>query len=227
MVEAAASRAPLTIDVVTDIVCPWCLIGTEHLTRALDARRDIDVRLRLHPFLLDPSIPEGGRDLRAYLAKKYGADPERMFEGVVRAGRASGIAFDFSGQPSFASSVRAHALVAYAESKDRAWPVHRALMEANFVTREDISHDDVLARVARTHGLDVDQALAETRAPAALGAVRERARQASIDGVTGVPFFVFGDALGFSGAQPVSVFEEVIDRVLAGTIDDEARANDA
>src|SRR5688572_15685124 len=98
----------LSIEIVSDVVCPWCFLGHARLKTALAARPDLDPSIRFTPFLLDPSIPKDGRDLREHLGKKYGVDPERMFGRVEAAARESGIPLDFGKIRRFPSTLPAH-----------------------------------------------------------------------------------------------------------------------
>jgi predicted DsbA family dithiol-disulfide isomerase len=205
--------APVVVDVFTDIVCPWCLIGVEHLKRAMAARQDLTFEVRLHPFLLDPTTPDAGVDLIDHLGKKYGGDVRRMFATVEEAGKKSGIAFDFSGRPRSVPSLRAHALVAFAEQKGQGQAVHRALMEAHFVKRANIADSEVLASIGEAHGLAREEVLAVVDDARTQAAMRARAGEASAQGITGVPFFIFDEKLAFSGAQPVDVFMDVLGEV--------------
>jgi predicted DsbA family dithiol-disulfide isomerase len=209
------STDPVVVDVFTDIVCPWCLIGVEHLQRAMAAREDLTFTVRLHPFLLDPRTPDEGVDLIEHLSKKYGRDVRGMFASVEEAGTRSGIAFDFSGRPRSFPSLRAHALVAFAEQHGVGPAVHRALMEAYFVARKNIADREVLAQIGVAHGLLREDVLAVVDDERALAALRSRVKDASQQGITGVPFFIFDEKLAFSGAQPVDVFLEVLREVRA------------
>jgi predicted DsbA family dithiol-disulfide isomerase len=185
---------PYRIEVVSDFVCPWCFIGTRRLEQAL-AGKQASVAYR--PFLLDPRIPNEGVDLRENLQKKFGRDPEGMFGRVEAAARESGIPLDFSKVRRYPSTVRAHALVRRAEDQ-RA--LANALFEAYFLQGRDIGASDVLAEIAGSSEVEESE----------LEAVRKEAREASAEGITGVPFFVFDGKLAVSGAQPPEVFEKAL-----------------
>jgi predicted DsbA family dithiol-disulfide isomerase len=182
------------IEVVSDFVCPWCFIGTRRLEQAL-AGTEADVTYR--PFLLDPTIPPEGIDLRDNLRKKFGRDPDGMFGRVEAAARDAGIPLDFSKVRRYPSTVRAHALVRRAKDP-RA--LANAFFEAYFLQGRDIGAPDVLAELAGSSELE------ETE----LELVREEAREASAEGITGVPFFVFDGKIAFSGAQPAEVFQKAL-----------------
>lgn len=185
---------PYRIEVVSDFVCPWCFIGTRRLEQAL-AGKDVEVAYR--PFLLDPRVPDEGVDLRDNLRKKFGRDPEGMFGRVEAAAREAGIALDFSKVRRYPSTVRAHALVAKAKDPRK---LANALFEAYFLHGRDIGDVDVLAELAGS--ADVEEA--------DLDRVRQEARDASAEGITGVPFFVFDGKIAVSGAQPPEVFQRAL-----------------
>lgn len=206
---------PLSIDVVSDVVCPWCFIGDRRLAQALAARPDVAATITYHPFLLDPTTPDAGGDLREHLRRKYGADPDAMFGRVESAARGSGIPLDFSKVRRFASTVRAHTLIRLAAVKGTQHALARALFAAYFLDGRDIGDADTLAAIAEAHGFTRDEALAVMRDPGALDETRAEARAAAAQGISGVPFFVFADKFALSGAQPVEVFLQAIDRAVA------------
>lgn len=179
---------------MSDFVCPWCFIGTRRLEKALEGK---EAEVAYRPFLLDPRIPAEGVDLRENLKKKFGRDPEGMFGRVEAAARETGIPLDFSKVRRYPSTVLAHALVAKAK-EPRA--LANALFEAYFLQGRDIGSADVLAELAGS--AEVEEAELER--------VREQAREASAEGITGVPFFVFDGKIAVSGAQPPEVFQKAL-----------------
>lgn len=213
-VDDARVKTELSIDIVSDVVCPWCYIGERRLALALAARPEVTARIAWHPFLLDPGTPDEGYDLRAHLRRKYGADPESMFGRVELAARASGLALDFAKVRRMPATVRAHTLLRLAAAKGTQHALSRALFDANFVDGRDVGDVDTLASIAEGHGFTRDEALAALTDPGALEVTRAEARNAASQGISGVPFFVFDDRLALSGAQPVEVFTKAIDRAL-------------
>jgi predicted DsbA family dithiol-disulfide isomerase len=187
---------PYRIEVVSDFVCPWCFIGTRRLEQAI-AGKEAEVAVAYHPFLLDPRIPPEGVDLRENLKKKFGRDPEGMFGRVEAAAREAGIALDFSKVRRYPSTVRAHALVKRAKDP-RA--LANALFEAYFLQGRDIGATDVLEEIAGS--ADVEEGDLEV--------VRTEAREASEQGINGVPFFIFDGKIAVSGAQPPEVFQKAL-----------------
>ncbi len=205
----------LTIDVVSDVMCPWCYIGAKHLRDALAAMPDVEATVRHVPYLLDPSTPEGGVDLRERLRAKYRADPEAMFARVEGAARAAGLELDFARVRRSHSTAAAHTLLRHAEAKGTQRALLDALYRAYFVEGADVGDPAVLADLASAHGFTRDEALQLAGDAAELAETRREAAAVAAQGVTGVPFFVFADRLAASGAQPVEVLRGAIERALA------------
>jgi predicted DsbA family dithiol-disulfide isomerase len=207
----------LEIDLVSDVVCPWCLIGTRHLDLALGGLPDVAATIRFRPFLLDPSTPSEGVDLRQRLREKYAADPEAMFGRVEAAAHAAGISLDFSKIRRSVNTVRAHTLLRYALQKEPATqgPLARALFGAYFLEGLDIGRIDVLAALAADHGLNGGDARILLADPDALAQTRAEAAELSRQGISGVPFFILAGRLAVSGAQPPATLRAAIERALA------------
>ncbi|HEY5146143.1 MAG TPA: DsbA family oxidoreductase [Polyangiaceae bacterium] len=208
--------APLRIDVVSDIVCPWCYIGTRRLEQAIDSLDGAGSAeaplVAYHPFLLDPSIPAAGVDLREQLRRKYGGDPEAMFARVEAAARETGIPLDFAKVQRMVSTVGAHTLLRHAAARGTQRALADALFEAYFLDGRDIGQATVLAVLAERQGFSADEALRLIGDEKERRRTREDAEESEQRGVEGVPFFMFGDRLALSGAQPLKVFRSTIER---------------
>ena len=204
----------LSIDIVSDVVCPWCLIGVRRMEQALEAFPEVEATVTFHPFLLDPSTPDAGVDLRERLQKKYGVAPESMFGRVEAAARESGIPLDFSRVTRSVATVRAHTLLRHAQAKGTQRALKKALLDAYFLEGRDVGDVDTLAELAAAHGFEPDAARALMRDEAELRETREDAARAAEDGVTGVPFFILGGRLAFAGAQSVETMKQAIRQAL-------------
>ena len=205
----------LDIDIVSDVICPWCFIGSRRLEQALAPPPEgIEVGVTYRPFLLDPSTPKEGADLRERLRAKYGADPEMMFASVEAAARSSGIPLDFSKVRRTPSTIAAHSLLRHAIDKGTQAALARALFEGYFLEGRDIGDADVLAGIAGAHGFEADEAIRLVRDEGELARTREEAGEAAASGVRGVPFFVLGGRLAVSGAQSVEVLRGAIGRAI-------------
>lgn len=205
----------LSIDVVSDVVCPWCLIGVRRLEQALASFPDLHAEVRFHPFLLEPSTPDEGVDLRERLERKYGVPAEGMFARVEAAARESGIPLDFTKVTRMAATTRAHTLIRHAYARGTQRALKLALLEAYFLEGRDVGDPEVLVDIASRHGFDADEAAALVADADELRATRDEAQSMSARGIDGVPFFILDQRYAFSGAQPVDTMVKVIERVLA------------
>ena len=196
----------LTIDIVSDVVCPWCYLGEKRLDAAL-AEAAQPVALRWRPYQLDPTIPDGGLDRAEYMAKKFGAGGrlQAAHDNLTRLGAEVGIPFAFDKIKRAPNTLDAHRLIRWANSAGVQGKVVDRLFKAYFVEGRDIGDRDVLIDIGGECGLDarlVEKLLAEG---ADADLVREEIAQAQAIGVSGVPFFIFADRLGVPGAQDPSV----------------------
>jgi len=210
--DGAGSPA-MTIDIVSDVVCPWCYIGKRRLEAALAGRAGTP-QIRWHPFQLNPDIPPGGSDRRRYLEEKFGgAERAReIYARVEAAGREVGIPFDFQRIERQPNTVDAHRLVAWTQTHtaDRTNALVERLFEAYFTEGADIGDIEVLVRLAAEAGVDSTAArshLASDTGRAEIAASDERSKAM---GISGVPFFIFNRRLAVSGAQPPAILREAL-----------------
>lgn len=205
----------LKVDIFTDVVCPWCLVGSARLDRALATLSGgVEVDVENHPFYLDPNTPEEGVVVADMLREKYGRDPKEMWARVEAEAAKSGIALDLSKQPRMYPTAKAHTLTRLARPLGTQHALANAIAEAYFLDHRQINDDEVLAGLGAAHGLDVDTARAAINDEAQLAVTAELATQAAQQGISGVPFFVFNGKLALSGAQPEEVIGEAIARAL-------------
>ena len=202
------SDALLTIDVVSDVVCPWCYIGKRKLEAALALPQAADLptaQVRWHPFQLNPDLPMTGIARKQYLEDKFGG-AERAAEIYARvraAGRSAGLELNIDGITQQPNTLAAHTLIAFAQQGSAAAgnDVKERLLKAYFVENRFIGDADVLASLAREAGLDADAARSFVTDPHQLQAVAQADAQARSMGITGVPFFIFNQKVAVSGAQ--------------------------
>ena len=206
------------LDILSDPICPWCLIGKTRLDRALAARPDHPFVLAWHPFMLNPDMPAGGMDRRAYLEAKFGGRERaaQVYGGIDAAAREAGIEIDWSRITRTPSTLDAHRLIHWAGVEHRQGPVVDALFRAFFHEGEDIEDHGVLAVIADGAGMDADAVSRLLASDADVEEVRARDANARGKGVTGVPTFIVGDRHAVAGAQPEDLWERVIDE-LSGT----------
>jgi predicted DsbA family dithiol-disulfide isomerase len=190
---------PLTVEVVSDVICPWCYIGKRRLEKALDlVKGDIAAEVRWLPFQLNPEMPRQGMPRAEYRKAKFGSvERGRELDARVAAeGKGEGIAFAFERMQRTPNTVAAHQLIELAQKQGLAAPVVDALFRAYFEEAQDIGDGAVLAAVAGQAGVSGWPAGADQKQVAAL---EESFRDL---GISAVPTFVFERKLGVSGAQP-------------------------
>ena len=199
----------LQVDVVSDVVCPWCYIGKRRLEAALAKLRaaepDLLVEVRWHPFQLNPDLPREGTGRRAYLEAKFGG-PERaqqIYARVTAAGRTVDIPFAFDAIEKQPNTLDAHRLIAWAQGRPEgdADALVEALFRAYFVEGRFVGDREVLVQLAADAGFDADDARAMFASGALDAEVSGADRRARELGVGGVPFFIFNGKTAVSGAQ--------------------------
>lgn len=217
----AAVSGPLRIDVVSDVVCPWCYIGKRRLERALDSLSDIAVDVHFRPFFLNPWVPRAGMERNAYLEAKFGS-VERyhgMASRVAEAAASEGLQYNsktISRQP---NTTDCHRLIRWAEAEGKAPHMKQALMDLYFRDGADLTRHDVLADAAASVGLDRDAMLKKLASDDDVEAVTAEAQQASEAGIQGVPTFILDGKYALSGAYPPDQLAEAIRKVAAGEVD--------
>ena len=210
----------LTIDVVSDVVCPWCYIGKRKLEAALalpQAAALPPVQLRWHPFQLNPELDEAGVSRKEYLEAKFGGAGRaaQIYERVRAAGREVGLALDIDGITRQPNTLAAHALIAWAQQQDRGSDIKERLLRAYFVENRFIGSVDVLADIAAEAGMDAAAARAAVEDPAQRAAVAAADARARSLGIGGVPFFIFNQKLAVSGAQDPATLLDAMQQSLA------------
>ena len=203
---------PIVIDVVSDVVCPWCYVGKRRLEAALRAAGEVEVRWR--PFQLDATIPAQGLDRQAYMRAKFGDGP-RLAEAHARLktlGEEVGVAFDFAAIRRSPNTLDAHRLIRFASEAGAADAVVERLFSDYFVQGRNIGDRAVLIEAARACGLDGEAVAARLASGEGSTEVRADVVTAQRDGVQGVPFFIFASKYAVSGAQSEEVLAQAIAR---------------
>ncbi|MBM3606536.1 MAG: DsbA family oxidoreductase [Alphaproteobacteria bacterium] len=203
------------LDIFADPVCPWCLIGKVELDRALESRPDHPFGITWHPFRLNPQMPREGMDRVAYLRAKLGDQAEAA--GRVLAQRAATLGLVLNPSPREPDTTDAHRLMHWAGLEGAQTRVMAGLLRAHWQEAQDISDSEVLTRIAAGAGMDgtLTARLLATDADREEVAAREaHARQR---GITSVPTFVVADTHAVSGAQPATLWQQVIDEIMAAS----------
>lgn len=210
------------IDVISDVVCPWCFIGKRHLERALDLwierHPEQPVEVHWHPFELNPDLPASGTSRREYLEAKFGG-PERareIYARVQAAGLQASIEFDFERIQVQPNTLDAHRLVAWAAERGNADAMVEALFRGYFLEGRDYSSRAQLAAVAGLAGFAEAEARAFLESGAGAEMIKADEQVAARMGVSGVPFFILDRRLGLSGAQPAEAIVQAMEEVREG-----------
>ena len=208
------STEPLTIDVVSDIVCPWCFIGKRRLERALAMRPDVPVEVRWRPFFLNPWVPREGIDRDQYLQTKFGSvDAYKSIAKRVEAAAAQeGLVYALDKIARQPNTIDAHRLIRWAHERGDAAKMKQRLMELYFRDGADLTDREVLVQAAREAGLDPEEVRRDLASERDVAEVEAEAARANQAGINGVPYFIFGNKLGVSGAQSPQVLAEAIDK---------------
>jgi predicted DsbA family dithiol-disulfide isomerase len=209
----------LTVDVVSDVVCPWCFIGQKRLDKAIAMAGDIEVQVRWRPFQLDPTIPAGGMDRREYMIAKFGSEERirQIHARIEPLGEAEGIHFAFGAIKVAANTLDAHRVIRWAGAAGEAVQnrLVRRLFQLNFEEGANIGDHAVLTEAAREAGMDAS--VVETLLPtdADVEAVRHEIATVSRMGVTGVPCFLLEGKYAVMGAQDADTLADAIRQVAA------------
>jgi predicted DsbA family dithiol-disulfide isomerase len=212
-----SDRPSITIDVVSDVVCPWCYLGQKRLDRAIAATPGVDVAVNWRPYQLDPTIPAGGVDRQKYMLAKFG-DPSRIEQAhqrLVSLGAAEGIDFAFEAIKVAPNTLDAHRVIRWAGAagngaQDR---VVRRLFKLNFEDGANIGDASVLADAAAEAGMDAAVVTTLLPSGADVDAVKAEIATASRMGITGVPCFLLEGRYAVMGAQDAEVLADAIRRV--------------
>lgn len=203
----------LPIQVVSDVVCPWCYVGQRRLETALARRPHLEVAVRWLPFQLDPTLPVEGVDREQRVLRKFGSEAyaQAMYERVAQAGREEGIDFRFGRGGKVSNTLRAHRVIRWAGEAGVQNAVVTGLFEAFFGEGRDACQPEVLAEVGEAAGMDGREILERLARGDDEEEVRREAEEIRTAGVTGVPFFLVGP-FPVMGAQPAETLLQVIDR---------------
>jgi predicted DsbA family dithiol-disulfide isomerase len=214
--NAVQNNAPLAIDVVSDVVCPWCFIGKRRLEKALALRPDIATEVRYHPFFLNPWVPREGIAREEYLKTKFGSVEryEQISERLKAAGAEDGVPFAFEKMKRQPNTLDSHRLLLWARVEGDQARVKEALMRGYFIEGRDLSDPEVLVAIASEAGMDADVVRRLLASDADVAEVEAAANSASEAGISGVPCFIFASAFAVSGAQAPDYLAGAMERAL-------------
>ncbi|GEO04056.1 DSBA oxidoreductase [Adhaeribacter aerolatus] len=212
------SKQKITIDIVSDINCPWCYLGEARLQKAIDQTQDkYDFEVQFKPYELNPFAASEGEDKEEYFIRNYGRDGlSRLTESsrrLVEAGQAEGIVFDFEKANSVHNTFNGHRLIWLAQQYGVQTEVAKALFRANFTNGENVNDPAVLTRIGQEHGIPAEKLnnfFAGEEGKDEVKALEQQAQQA---GISGVPAFVINERYLVSGAQPTETLVNVLNQI--------------
>lgn len=202
------------IDIVSDVVCPWCFIGKRRLEKALAQFDGHRVRITWRPFELNPDMPRGGMDRERYVAAKFGG-PERtreIYARITEAGAGDGIAFRYDLIAKTPNTFDAHRLLWMAGREGDQNALAEALFRAYFVEGRDVGDRAALAAIAAQSGIEAAAAERFLESERGVDEVRAEEMLAQKLGVSGVPFFILNGRYALSGAQDPQLMLAALNR---------------
>ena len=209
----------LKIDIVSDVVCPWCIIGFKQLQHALEQVGDgVQIDLHWHPFELNPQMPQEGQHLREHLSQKYGTTLEQSKaarQRLTQIGEDLDFSFRYYDEMRIYNTFQAHQLLHWAGEQGKQTPLKLALFEAYFTRQEDVSDRGILLSAVGRAGLDKTQAEIVLQDERYQNTIRSREQDWLNRGVRGVPAFIFDDQYLASGAQGQDYFAAAIAEILS------------
>ena len=217
--SSPSTPLPLRVDIVSDVVCPWCIIGYKQLQKALEQLPGLfEVEVHWHPFELNPQMPAEGQDLREHVAQKYGTSAEQSQgarKRLTELGASLGFEFDYFDGMRMVNTFRAHQLLHWAALEGCQTELKLALFDAFFRHRKDVSQVDVLIGIAAGVGLNKETARAVMEDARLAATVREEQQRWLDRDVYAVPTFFFNGRYQVPGAQEAETFVRVLNKLAA------------
>ena len=217
------SMKPLMIDIVSDVVCPWCFIGLRRIERAVARVRenhpDFQYELRWRPFFLNPDTPPEGEPYLPFLIQKFGGKDrvEAIWQRIRDAGAPLGIDYQFEKIQVRANTLQAHRLIHWAQQQGDASALVERLFIAQFEHGENVSDREVLANAATACAYSQAEVLAYLDSDEDVSLIQQMEHEARTWGVNSVPTFIFARKTGIQGAEEPNVLADAIEQVLAET----------
>jgi predicted DsbA family dithiol-disulfide isomerase len=205
--------AVIKIDIVSDVVCPWCYIGKRRLENALKSLPEsIEVEFDYHPFELNPNAPQSGVKLKEHLIDKFGSEDHYtdQLNRVTEVARQEGLTFNLIDQVISPNTRKIHALIAAAKEYDVQKEMTEAFFKAYFTDSANLTEDKTILKIAETNGMTFDVADSIINDPAQINDIQTREKKFYSMGITGVPFFIMINKYGISGAQSSETFLKAI-----------------
>jgi len=208
----------IKIDIVSDVVCPWCLIGYKRLEQAISEMEIKEkVEIEWHPFELNPDMPAKGEEVQVYRARKYRATHEDTIHSqtnLIILGAELGFKFDFFEKMKLVNTQDAHILLDYAKDFGLQTQLNIRLAEAFFGEQKDISNREILAQELRNVGLNADEALVKLKDSDARERIQKQEAYWQSLGISGVPTIIFNNSSALNGARSVDTYKQVLAELL-------------
>lgn len=205
-------EAKLRVDIVSDVVCPWCIIGYKQLEEALE-RTGTEVEIHWQPFELNPNMPPEGQNIREHVAEKYGATAEQSAKTraqMKELGESLGFTFSYNDDSRIVNTFQAHQLLFWANEQGREHDLKMALFDKYFTAGGDVSEADVLLEAVAEIGLDTVEAKTVLEDGRHAQAVREREEFWTSNGISGVPAMIFNQKHLVTGAQGADNYASIL-----------------
>lgn len=209
----------IKIDVVSDVACPWCYVGMKRLEKALAMTPEIETQVTWQPFQLDPSVPTSGRDIKEYYASKFGSEDQaqRIFDNMENVGKEEGINFDFMKMSRTMNTLPLHVLMVEAEKQGFKTQLKTRFFRAYFEDATDLSSSENLVKIMEEFGWDRSTTLDYLENKELGTQIKEKIKYYQSKGVSAVPFFIFNDKYGVSGAQAPNVLAQMLQQIFEET----------
>lgn len=212
---------PVRIDVVSDVVCPWCFIGKHRLEAALALKPGIAVEVHYRPYYLNDWIPREGMSREQYLTTKFGS-PDRykdIAKRVTAAAAEEGLVYASDKIKSQPNTIDCHRLIRWAGNIGKSPEMKQRLMDLYFTEGADLTQRDVLVQAAADVGLDADEVRAALASDQDVETIEQESQEAKNAGIEGVPCFIFAGKFAVSGAQSPEYLAQAIERIASGEAD--------
>ena len=207
----------MTIEIVSDVMCPWCVIGYKNLEKAIQGMDgEIQADISWHAFELNPSMPKAGQDLREHLMEKYGITPPQSDENrkrISEMGDMAGFSFNFADDGIMINSFDCHRLLTWAKTLNRQTELKLALFQAHFSDNKRLNDEQQLLQVVSSVGLDVGQAKAILHSDDYAQQVRDEQQRLHQMGISSVPTFIINQKYAINGGQPAHVFQQALTQI--------------
>ncbi|MCB0490263.1 MAG: DsbA family oxidoreductase [Cyclobacteriaceae bacterium] len=199
----------ITIDIVSDVVCPWCYIGKRRVERAMkELDGEFQFEVNYLPFELNPQMPAEGRNQKEYLTEKFGGDEryQKLTDNVTQIAKGEGLIFNYDKQLKSPNTRNAHRLIWFAKTVGKQTAMKEALMKAYFEQGLDLTQNSTLIEIATSVGVDPKRVEALLSSDEGLVEVQYLEQMNHQRGISGVPFYIVNGKYGISGAQPSETF---------------------